>query len=96
MREIKALKAPFGVNRIRHKKELKKTDCIQPSPKQILGFTCLQYKSFTNTVGKGEIARNILFSTHLEKILSYSTNLKVSSANSFSLEQFKAFRMIKR
>ena len=25
------------------------------------GFTCLQYKSFENTVGKGEIARNEQF-----------------------------------
>ena len=28
-----------------------------PFPKQALVFTCLQYKSFENTVGKGEIAR---------------------------------------
>ena len=27
-------------------------------PKQALVFTCLQYKSFEITVGKGEIARN--------------------------------------
>ena len=26
--------------------------------KQALVFTCLQYKSFENTVGKGDIARN--------------------------------------
>ena len=26
--------------------------------KQALVFTCLQYKFFQNTVGKGEIARN--------------------------------------
>ena len=26
-----------------------------------LGFMCLQYKSFENTVGKGEIARNEQF-----------------------------------
>ena len=30
-------------------------------PKQALLFTCLQYKSFENTVGKGEIARNEQF-----------------------------------
>ena len=29
----------------------------QPFPKQALVFTCLQYKSFENTAGKGEIAR---------------------------------------
>ena len=28
---------------------------------QALVFTCLQYKSFGNTVGKGEIARNEQF-----------------------------------
>ena len=30
-------------------------------PKQTLVFTCLQYKSFENTEGKGEIARNEQF-----------------------------------
>ena len=30
-------------------------------PKQALVFTCLQYKSFEITVGKGEIARNKQF-----------------------------------
>ena len=30
-------------------------------PKQDLVFTCLQYKSFENTVGKGEIAINEQF-----------------------------------
>ena len=33
----------------------------QPFPKQALDFTCLQYKSFENTAGKGEIARNEQF-----------------------------------
>ena len=33
----------------------------QPFPKQALLFTCLQYKSFENTVGKGEIARDEQF-----------------------------------
>ena len=32
-----------------------------PFPKQALVFTCLQYKSFENTVGKGEIACNKQF-----------------------------------
>ena len=32
-----------------------------PFPKQALVFACLQYKSFENTVGKGEIARNEQF-----------------------------------
>ena len=30
-------------------------------PKEALVFTCLQYKSIENTVGKGEIARNEQF-----------------------------------
>ena len=30
-------------------------------PKQALVFTCLQYKSFENTMGKGEIAHNEQF-----------------------------------
>ena len=32
-----------------------------PFPKQALVFTCLQYKSFENTVGKGEITHNEQF-----------------------------------
>ena len=36
-------------------------NAILPFPKQALVFTCLQYKSFENTVGKGEIARNEQF-----------------------------------
>ena len=30
----------------------------QPFPRQAFVFMCLQYKSFENTVGKGELARN--------------------------------------
>ena len=30
----------------------------KPFPKQALVFMCRQYKSFENSVGKGEIARN--------------------------------------
>ena len=55
---------------------------------------CLQYKSFESTVGKGQIARNeqfspfpIVFSTCLENFLPFSSNLKLSSANSLSSEQ---------
>ena len=52
-------------------------------------------KPFENTVGKGEIARNKqfllfpVFSTHLDNFLPFSSNLKLSSANSFSLEESK-------
>ena len=33
----------------------------EPFPKRALVFTCLQYKAFENTVGKGEIARKEQF-----------------------------------
>ena len=46
----------------------------KPFPKQALVFTCLQYKFFENTVGKGEIAHDeqfllfpTVFSTCMEK-----------------------------
>ena len=64
-------------------------------PKQALVFTCLQYKSFENTVGKGEIARNEqfllfpVFSTLFESSLPFSSNLKLSSGNNFRLEESK-------
>ena len=41
-------------------------------------------KPFENTVGKGEIARN-----KLDNSLSFSSNLKLLSANSFSFEESK-------
>ena len=50
---------------------------------------------FENTVGKGEIALNEqyllfpVFSTRFENFLSFSSSLKLSSANSFSLEESK-------
>ena len=40
---------------------------------------CLQYKSFENTV----------FSTRLDNFLPFSSNLELSSANSYSLEGLK-------
>ena len=36
-------------------------DGFTPLPKQALAFKCLLYKSYENTVGKGEIARNEQF-----------------------------------
>ena len=66
-----------------------------PFPKQSLVFTCLQHRSFENTVGKGETACNehspfpAVFSTHLESFLPFLSNLKLLSANSFSLEESK-------
>ena len=64
----------------------------EPLPIQALVFTCLH---FENTVGKGETARNeqfLLFSQvsiHLDNFLQFSSNLKLSSANSFSFEESK-------
>ena len=72
----------------------------EPFPKQALVFTCLQYKSFENTEGKGEIAPNkqflffpTVFSTRLENFLPFSSNLKLKSATSFGLEESKTYRM---
>ena len=62
-------------------------------PKQALVFTCLLYKPFENTVGKGEIARYAqfllfpVFSTCLEIFLPFSSNLKLSSADALNLEE---------
>ena len=53
-------------------------------PKQALVFTCLQYKYFEITVGKGEIARDeqfllfpTVFSTLLEASLHFFIKLKI-------------------
>ena len=68
----------------------------EPFPKQALVFTCLQYNSFENTVGKREIA-------HIEQFLLYpqcflpvwraffhfNQILKLSTAVSFALEESK-------
>ena len=42
-------------------------------------------------MGKGDIARNV-FSTRLDNLLPLLSNLKLSSANSFSLEESKIYR----
>ena len=56
-------------------------------------FKCLQNKSFENTVGKEEIARKeqFLFSppVFLYPFVPFLVYLKLSSANSFNLEQSK-------
>ena len=68
-------------------------------PKQALVFMCLQNKSFENTVGKGEIARNEqfllfpVFSTLLENYLPFLSNLILSSANSSNLEYSRICRL---
>ena len=61
-------------------------------PKQALVFTRLQYKSFENTVGEGEMAfyEQFLFPQCFlpiwQTFLPFSSNLKLSSANPFNLE----------
>ena len=57
------------------------------------------YKSFENTVGKGEIALNEqfllfpVFFTILENLLPFSSNLKFSSASPFSFEESQICRL---
>ena len=69
-------------------------------PKQALVFMCLQYKSFENTAGKGEIAHNeqfLLFPQCFlpisEIFLPLSSHLKLSSANPLNLEGSKICRL---
>ena len=61
-------------------------------------FKVSPFKSFENTVGKGEIACNKqlllflqCFCTPLENSPPFSLNLKLSSVNSFSLEESKLY-----
>ena len=57
--------------------------------------TCLQIKSFENTVRKGEMARNEQFLIFpqcfllSENFTPFPSNLELSSANSFSYEESK-------
>ena len=46
-------------------------DFHQAFPKEVLVSTCLQYKSFENTVGKGENARNEQFLLFPQCFLSF-------------------------
>ena len=59
---------------------------VKPFLKQILVFACLHYKSFENTVGRGDIARLVtgnspfptVFCNHLENFMPFLSNLKSS------------------
>ena len=69
-------------------------------PKQALIFMCLQYKSLENcTVGKGEFGLYEQFLLFAQCFLSFWItfchfhHLKLSSANSFSLEESKICRL---
>ena len=46
-------------------------------PKKALEFTCLQYKSFEITGGKGEIARNEQFLLFPQRFLPFFIKLKI-------------------
>ena len=60
---------------------------------------CLPYKSFENNVERGEIARHeqlsfsSVFSTRIEIVLLFSSNLKSSSAKYFSLKESEICRL---
>ena len=64
-----------------------------------LAFYVSEYKSFENTVGKGEIAHSeqfllfllfpTVFSTHLDNFLPLLSNLELLSAKCLSLEESK-------
>ena len=63
---------------------------FNPFSNKPLVFTGLQYKSFENTVGKGEFSPFPTgFSTHFGSFLPLSSNLKLSSAYSFTLKESK-------
>ena len=56
---------------------------------------------FKNTVGKGEIAHNeqflpfpIVFSTCFDNFVPFSSNLQLSSANYFNLEESKICHLV--
>ena len=66
-------------------------DCVNHFPNKPW-FLCVCGTSLLKTVGIEEIVRNkqfLLFQvspTHFENFLPFSSNLKLSSANSFSLD----------
>ena len=68
---------------------------VLPFPNQTLVFMCQQYTPFENTVGKGEFDRNEQFLLFPQCFLSnlgslpFLSNLKLLSANPFSLEASK-------
>ena len=73
----------------------------KPIPTQWHLLTPLGNKPSENTVGKGEIARNEQFLLFPQCFLPvwialchFLSNLKLSSANSFSLEESKIYRLV--
>ena len=77
--------------------ERKVKDCLsEPFTKQVLVFTFCN-RSLEHNVGKGKTARNDKFLLLPKRFLPFwrtlpfSSNLKLTSANSFSLEESKIF-----
>ena len=73
-----------------------KINFVNPFPNKPWFLRVCSTSLFENTKGKGQIAHNeqfILFprffSALLENFLPYSSNMKFSSANSFSFEESK-------
>ena len=71
-------------------------DALTLSQRSPCFFYVSAVQVFENDAGKGEIARHeqfllfpTVFSTLIENIVSFLSNLKLSSANSLSLEEFK-------
>ena len=72
--------------------------CTLPFPKQALVFTCLHFKSFENTVGKGQIACSEQYLLYQQCFLPvwihslpFSSNSILSSANSFQFSKSLKF-----
>ena len=58
----------------------------KPVSEQTLVFMC---KSFENSLGKGEIAISPFPTVFFTQLENFSSNLKLSSVSSFSLEESK-------
>ena len=72
-----------------------------PFPKHALAFKCLQYKSSENCGKRRNCSSRAIspfptvFSNCLENFQQFSSNSKLSSANSFGLEESKICRLRK-
>ena len=80
--------------------EFSLTQCCLTDSHTMTPFDAPGNKPFENAVGKGETARNEqyllvqVFSTRLDNFMPFSSNLELSSANSFSLEESKICRLV--
>ena len=62
-----------------------------PFPKQVLVFTCRQYKSFEKTMWKGEIARDEQFLLFLQSILPVRSDLRHFDKSLYEIVVCKLF-----